>query len=75
MTRCTSCHHVDPAKAGTLGPPVQGASRALLEARVLRATYPAGYMPKRTTTLMQPLPDLAGSIDDLAAFLASVAAP
>lgn len=71
MTRCTSCHHVDPAKAGTLGPPVQGASRELLEARVLRAAYPAGYTPKRATTLMQPLPDLAGSLDDLGAFLAS----
>lgn len=72
MTRCTSCHHVDPALAGTLGPPVRGASRELLEARVVHAKYPPGYKPKRATTLMQPLPDLAGSIDDLAAFLASV---
>ena len=62
---------MDPTKAGTLGPPVAGASRELVEARVMRAAYPPGYAPKRTTTLMQPLPDLVGAIDDLAAFLAS----
>jgi mono/diheme cytochrome c family protein len=70
MSRCISCHHIDPAQTGTLGPAVRGASRELLEARVLHGKYPPGYKPKRTTTLMQPLPDLVNSIDDLAAFLA-----
>ena len=75
VTRCTSCHNTDPTKAGTLGPPVAGSSRALVEARVLRVAYPPGYRPKRTTTLMQPMPELAGSIDDVTAFLATAKAP
>lgn len=75
MARCTTCHNADPAKPGVLGPAVQGASRELVEARVLRAAYPAGYRPKRTTTLMVAMPDLAASIDDLTAFLAQSAEP
>jgi hypothetical protein len=58
-----------------VGPAVQGSDRALIEARVLHVRYPPGYKPKRTTTLMIAMPDLAGSIDDLAAFLATPAAP
>jgi mono/diheme cytochrome c family protein len=70
LGQCASCHASDPAREGPLGPPVQGASRDLLEARLLRGTYPPGYTPKRPTAVMQPMPHLADSIDDLAAFLA-----
>ncbi|GDX79501.1 hypothetical protein LBMAG42_13120 [Deltaproteobacteria bacterium] len=66
---CTACHNADPAKAGSLGPDVKGSSRELLEARVLKAEYPAGYTPKRSSTLMTPLPALAGDIEALAAYL------
>jgi hypothetical protein len=48
---------------------VRGASRELLEARILRGAYPPGYTPKRPSAIMQPMPHLAGSLDDLAAFL------
>ncbi|MFQ5521631.1 MAG: cytochrome c, partial [Candidatus Methylomirabilia bacterium] len=64
-----ACHNRDPARDGPLGPAIKGASRALLEAKVLRGTYPSGYTPRRTTELMAPQPQLAESIDDLAAFL------
>jgi hypothetical protein len=60
---------MDPTLPGPLGPEVKGSPRDLIEARVLRAEYPVGYTPKRPTTLMQPLPQLAGNIDDLAAYL------
>lgn len=66
---CTSCHNADPAKPGSLGPEVKGASRELLEARVVRAEYPVGYAAKRPSTMMRPLPKLAGEIDALAAYL------
>ena len=66
---CTACHNADPAKTGSLGPEVKGATRELLEARVLRGEYPAGYTPKRTSTLMQPLPKLEADIDALFAYL------
>lgn len=69
QANCTSCHATDPAQNGPLGPAVKGSSRELLEARILRADYPAGYAPKRPTAVMPPLPNLAASIPDLAAFL------
>ena len=69
VAQCTACHSSDPAQNGPLGPAVRGASRELLEARLLRGTYPSGYTPKRPSAVMQPMPHLAGSLDDLAAFL------
>ena len=69
QANCTACHNVDPARDGALGPAVKGASRELLEARIVRGEYPVGYTPKRTTTLMVALPAVAGSVDDLAEYL------
>ena len=70
LANCTACHHTDPALDGTMGPAVAGASRELLEARLLRGEYPPGYTPRRETSFMQPLPYLRDQIDDLAAYLA-----
>jgi mono/diheme cytochrome c family protein len=70
MATCISCHNPDPAKEGTLGPAVAGASLELLEARILRAEYPPGYAPKRPTALMPKQPQLAADIPHLAAYLA-----
>jgi len=69
LAQCTACHASSPAQAGPAGPPIKGASRELLEARLVRGDYPPGYTPKRTSRLMQPMPQLAASIADLAAFL------
>ena len=69
MANCVACHNPDPARDGTLGPAVKGASRELIEARVVRAAYPPGYAAKRTTKVMPPRPDLAAAIGDLAAYL------
>jgi mono/diheme cytochrome c family protein len=69
VAQCTSCHSPDPAQNGPLGPAVRGSPRDLLEARLLRGTYPSGYTPKRPSAVMQPMPHLAGNLDDLAAYL------
>ena len=69
VQHCIACHNVDPAQPGALGPALKGSSRELLEARVLRTEYPPGYTPKRTTTTMVALPQLAGDIDALTAYL------
>lgn len=66
---CIACHNMNPALDGAIGPAVKGASRELIEAKILRGEYPPGYKPKRTTKAMPPQPALAASIDDLAAFL------
>jgi mono/diheme cytochrome c family protein len=69
LAQCTTCHAVDPAQVGPVGPPVKGSSRELLDAKVVRGTYPPEYKPKRGSTVMQPRPDLAASVPDLAAYL------
>jgi len=69
LGQCVACHNPDPGKDGPIGPAVRGSSRDLLEARVLHATYPPGYKPKRETKVMPPRPDLVAGIPDLAAYL------
>jgi mono/diheme cytochrome c family protein len=69
LARCTACHSADPGRNGPVGPAVKGAPLDLVRARVLRAAYPPGYVPKRPTRIMPPQPDLAPWIADLAAFL------
>lgn len=69
QSNCTACHNADPAQVGAVGPAIAGSSRALIEARVMTASYPDGYKPKRETNTMQALPHLASSIDDLTAFV------
>ena len=69
LAQCSACHATDPGRDGPVGPAVRGASRELLEARLVRGTYPSGYTPKRPSVVMQPMPHLAGSLDDLAAYL------
>jgi mono/diheme cytochrome c family protein len=69
LGQCASCHASDPGQRGPVGPAVKGSSRELLEARLLRGTYPPGYTPKQATTVMQPMPHLAANLDDLAAYL------
>ncbi len=70
QVNCTACHNPDPAIDGSVGPDIKGSSRELVEARLLRAEYPPGYTPKRSSKLMPAQPYLAKDIDDLAAFLA-----
>ncbi len=69
LANCSTCHGPDPSRPGPLGPAIKGSSRELIEARVLRAGYPPGYRPKRTSRLMPAQPHVAARIDDLAAFL------
>ena len=69
LAQCVTCHGSDPAQAGPIGPALKGTSRELLEAKVLRGTYPPGYAPKRTTKIMPPFPALAGEVEALAEYL------
>jgi mono/diheme cytochrome c family protein len=66
---CVVCHNADPRQDGAIGPSIAGSPRELVEARVMRAAYPAGHTPKRDTKLMMPLPHLEADIPALAAFL------
>ncbi len=69
LAQCIACHNTDPAQPGSLGPPIKGSSRELLEAKVLNGTYPPGYTPKRPTKVMVPIPAAASEIAALAEYL------
>ncbi len=69
QTQCIACHNTDSHKPGALGPEVYGSSLELLEARIMRAEYPAGYSPKRATHTMVALPHLKNEIAGLHAYL------
>jgi mono/diheme cytochrome c family protein len=71
LVNCISCHNPDPTKDGPLGPAVAGSSLELLSARVMRAEYPPGYKPKRSSHVMAPLPHLKDQLEALHAFLAA----
>jgi len=71
LSNCIACHNPDPKLEGALGPAVAGASAELIEARVMRGEYPAGYTPKRDTRAMIPMPFLQAQIPALAAYLES----
>jgi len=66
---CIACHNADPTLPGSLGPAIAGSSRELIEHRVIHGTYPDGYERQRDSSVMPQFPHLAGSIDDLAAYL------
>jgi mono/diheme cytochrome c family protein len=70
---CIACHAGDPTQDGAVGPAIAGASRELLEARVVRGEYPPGYTPKRAGNAMPRFEYLADQIDALAAYLAAAA--
>jgi len=69
---CIACHGMDPTRDGALGPAVSGSSAELIEARVMRGEYPAGYAPKRETRVMVPLPHLKDKLPELVAYLGSL---
>src|SRR4051812_41820792 len=69
ISNCMACHHADPSKDGAVGPAVSGASKELIEERVIRAAYPKDYKPKRDTRTMVALPHLEKEIPALAAYL------
>jgi mono/diheme cytochrome c family protein len=68
---CVVCHNADPNEDGTLGPAIVQATRELLEAKVLRGEYPAGYTPARDTKQMPQFEYLEPNLDDIEAFIAS----
>lgn len=69
LANCISCHNNDPSKDGPIGPGISGASQELIETRLLHASYPPGYTPKRNTKMMPAMPYLKNAIPDLVAFL------
>jgi len=69
MANCIACHNSDPTKEGPIGPAIKGAPQELIEARLLRSSYPLNYKPKRNSKVMPNFPFLKPEIPYLAAYL------
>ena len=69
LAHCIACHNVNPVLDGSLGPALKGSALELLQARVLRGEYPAGYSPKRQTHIMVKLPLTEEDVAALHAYL------
>lgn len=69
LGNCAACHNSDPTKDGSVGPAIAGSTLELVTARVLNASYPPNYKPKRNTKAMPAQPYLKSAIPDLVAFL------
>jgi mono/diheme cytochrome c family protein len=69
QAHCSSCHALNPKVAGAIGPEVYGSSLELLKKRILEASYPEGYLPKRPTKIMQSLPHLKSELDAIFTYL------
>jgi mono/diheme cytochrome c family protein len=69
MSNCIACHNPDPGMDGSLGPAVANSSFELIEARVMRAEYPADYKPKRDSRVMVAMPYLEPDLEALTAYL------
>ncbi len=66
---CISCHNPNPKFDGPVGPAIFGSSRELVEARLKSATYPSGYVPKRPSQAMPPMPHVLKDLDVLVDYL------
>ena len=71
LSVCIACHNPDPTLDGSVGPAVAFSSLELITARVMRAEYPSGYKPKRSSAMMAALPMYEKDIPALHAYLNS----
>ncbi len=76
LSTCIQCHNRDPNMKGSLGPEVVDAPLSVMTAKVMTGKYPeplpAGFVPKRKTKAMRPLPKFKDDIPSIYAYVQSV---
>jgi mono/diheme cytochrome c family protein len=76
LSNCISCHNKDPNKKGALGPEVIDAPIEIMTAKVMTGRYPEvlpdGFVPKRSSKIMKPIPKLKDDIQDIYAWVQSM---
>lgn len=76
LTTCVQCHNRDPNVKGSIGPETVDAPLEVLTAKVMTGKYPdplpAGFVPKRRTKAMRPLPQFKNDIPSIHAYVQSV---
>ena len=76
LTTCTQCHNRDPNIKGSIGPETVDAPIEVMTSKVMTGKYPeplpAGFVPKRKTKAMRPLPQFKNDIASIHAYVQSV---
>jgi mono/diheme cytochrome c family protein len=60
LSACIQCHHRDPNLKGPVGPEVTDSPLEVMTSKIMTGKYPdplpQGFVPKRTSRAMRPLP-------------------
>lgn len=76
MANCLQCHSRDPNMRGSIGPEMVDAPLEVMTSKIMTGKYPEklpeGFVPKRKTRAMRPIPKLKNDIPDIWAFVQSV---
>ncbi len=76
VANCLRCHNKDPNIKGSIGPEVVDAPYDVMYSKVMTGKYPdplpKGFIPKRKSRAMQPLPRLKNDIPAIWAYVQSL---
>lgn len=76
LSVCIQCHNKDPNLKGSIGPEIVDAPLEIMTAKVMTGKYPEklppGFVPKRKTRAMRPLPQYKNDIPAIHAYVQSV---
>jgi hypothetical protein len=76
VANCLRCHNKDPNIKGSIGPEVVDAPYEVMYSKIMTGKYPDplphGFVPKRKSRAMQPLPRLKNDIPSIWAYVQSV---
>src|SRR5687768_2988430 len=76
FSTCIQCHNKDPNVKGSMGPELVDSPLVIMQHKVKTGRYPevlpAGYVPKRKTKLMRPLPRVEKDVPSIYAWIQSV---
>lgn len=76
LSNCVQCHNRDPNLKGSIGPEMVDAPLSVMTSKVMTGKYPdslpAGFIPKRKTKAMRPIPKLKADIPAIHAWVQSL---
>ena len=76
LSNCISCHNKDPSLKGPIGPEIVDAPMEVMTSKIMTGAYPAvlpqGFVPRRKTKLMRPIPKLKDDISAIYEYVQSM---
>jgi mono/diheme cytochrome c family protein len=76
VANCLRCHNSDPNERGSIGPEVVDSPLSVMTSKIMTGKYPdplpPGFIPKRKSRAMMPIPRLQNDIPAIWAYVQSV---